>query len=278
MLAVICLGAMADRAWKIIPHHQSAQLVEIPEITEEIDAPEAEVPPTPEQPAPPAATPALQPPDILRQVQIEGPVDAIVGDPVHLRVRATGGTPINYAWTISPNVDGLFVLDDGSSAIFTNRTPQPYTVYVSAVDEYGNLEQDTFDFKLVAQKDTLTLRNLAEADPDPTIPELMDYYVTLVNSPTKESEVIVISQSFRQTANLLRTGALNAGDDIFSNMLSGLELTMGPQTLQRWEAFFNPTQRLLAQYKSKGYLDTRDAWVNTLENLAVVLETRGDRN
>jgi hypothetical protein len=254
---------------------QVTELLEVPELLEEVDTPEAEVQPIPEQPAEnPTAT--FQPPTSLREIQIEGPVDAIVGDAVHLRVLAEGPA-VNYAWSITPDSDGLFVLDDGSAAIFTNRNAGTYVVYVSATDGLGNIEQDTRTFELIQQKDTLTLQNLSQANPDPSVPELIDYYVAEVRSPTKESEVIIVSQTFRQTANLLRTGAINAGDNIFGSMMKGLEVSMSPQKFAPWQVFFDRLQVLLGDYSAKGYLRTRDEWVNTLDNLATILESRSSR-
>lgn len=282
VVAAVVLGAIGDRVWKALPNRvQHAQLVQvdedalepIPEITEEIDAPPPAVQPPQEEAEEPVTRTPAEEPTILREIQIEGPVDAIVGDPVHLRVRADGPVK-NFAWSIFPDVDGLFVLDDGESAIFTNRNAQPYTIYVSAADARGNLSQDVHTFELVQQKETLTLRNLNEANPDPTVPELVHYYVTLVQSNNKEREVQIVAQSFRQAANLLRTGAITAGDDVLATVEQGLEVTMGPPTFQKWTVFFDSLRLLLTDYAAKGYLENRDAWVNTLDNLATILENR----
>lgn len=280
VISLMVVAIFSTWGWiKIIeqnPQVKRAQLLQVPELTEEIDTPQEEVHPVEEVPAENLPTP-VQPSSILREIQIEGPVDSIVGDPVHLRVRADGPV-VNYAWSITPDVDGLFVLDDGSAAIFTNRNAQSYTIYVSATDGLGNIEQDTHTFELVRQKDTLTLQNLSEANPDPSVPELLDYYVTEVPSVNKESEVIIVSQSFRQTANLLRTNAIGPGENVLGKVKKGLEVAMGPASFKVWNStFFQRLETLLTEYASKGYLTTRDEWVNTLDNLASILETRSQR-
>jgi hypothetical protein len=277
IIALIVCTVLADRAYRFIPERtQHAQLLEIPEITEEVDTPQATVSEDPQVSPQPTPVP-VQPSDVLREVQVEGPVDAIVGDPVYLRVR-TEGPAVNYAWSIEPDVDGLFVLDDGSNAIFTNRNAREYTVFVSVVDQAGNLEQDTFKFELIQQKDTLTLQNLSQANPDPTVEELVDYYVSLVQSNDKERQVIIVSQTFRQTANLLRTGAIQPGSNFLGSMKKGLEVTMGPANFKKWnDTFFFNLETMLNDYAAKGYLNTREDWINTLDNLAAIMESRQSR-
>lgn len=278
-VSLVVVTVLANYAWNQLNNHalhQQAQLLEVPELIEEVDTPQpTTVPEITDDPGEGSTRP-IPPSAVLREIKIEGPVDAIVGDAVHLKVRAEGPV-VNYAWTISPEREGLYVLDDGSEAIFTDRNSDEYTVYVSAVDGIGNIEQDTYTFNLVDKKESLSLRNLSEANPDPTVPELIDYYVTEVQSPAKESEVIIISQTFRQTSNLLRTGSIGPGANILGNMQKGLEVTMGPQAFAKWQIFFTRLETLLSEYASKGYLNTREAWINTLDNLAAVLESRGDR-
>lgn len=264
--AVLCTWAWSQYVGRV-PGVQQAQMMQ--ELLEEIDKPE---PVTEEEFDDVPAVPDHEGP--LRSIHIEGPIDVIVGDPVHLRVR-TDGPAKSYAWSVTPEDDGLFVLDGGASAIFTNRNAQPYVVYVSAADSQGNIAQDTHTFEIVARKDALTLSNLSEANPDPTVQELVDYYVAEVRSEDKARETRVIAQSFRQVANLLRSGAIQPGQDIPAVSEKAIEVVLTPAVFAKWEIFFQRTRTLLNDYAAKGHLDSRDAWINTMENLASILESRG---
>lgn len=217
------------------------------------------------------------------EVRVSGPVDSLVGDMVELHAETTSDAT-QYAWSISPPVRGLLILDGGAKAVFTNRNAGEYLVICSVANQSGQAAHATMPFTLRPSppENPLTAESLGQANPPPDLPDLIRRWVAEVESNNKPGEAAAVASSLRQTANLLANGALqptNAGPtgemdspDPLYEVERAVEIAMGPANFPRWQSFFGRVRDYLHPLNQQGYIVTPVEYANTFNNLAGELE------
>ena len=243
----------------VIPPELQAEVEEVPEeFTEK-----------------PAEAPQVAERIIPLEVRIAGPIDSLVGDMVELQAETTAEAS-SFTWSIQPPVRGLITMDDGSKAVFSNRSAGEYLVIVSCANMRGDTAHATMPFTLrpAPPENPLTVESLADANPPPDIRDLIRRWVAEVESENKTGEASAVAGSLRQTANLLASNQLQLtgdGDPLYE-VERAAEIAMGPGAFPKWASFFRRVRDFLYPLNVRGYVQSTNDYANTFNNLAGELE------
>ena len=238
-------------------------------------------PDNPPQPAIPAITPApLAPPSEvapapdpsviakgpeLLTVSIRAPVESIIGDGVDLLLEETGKV-VARKWTIAPEgTRGLRILGEGERAVFDNREPGVYVIFVSVAGADGSVAHDVTTVILrhelppvAAEIDDIRQRETVTNEGEPQeqkirIEELIAGWTADVASPQKSEEAAIMAGTFRTVASLVGTNRLAANNPI-GEVSKGVRAAIGPERAAGWNPWLTKIQQLLSTLKQQGAL------------------------
>lgn len=217
--------------------------------------------------------PLLAPPPL--EIRISGPVDSLVGDLVELHAETTQDVTA-YAWSISPPVRGLMVLNDGEKVVFANRNAGDYLVICSTSNALGQSAHATMPFTIrpAPPENPLTIESLSEANPPPDLRDLIRRWVAEVVTENRAGETATVAASLRQVSNLLASNQLAAtpGADALFEVERVAEQTMSPAHFQKWASFFKRVRDFLYPLSVKGHIQTPAQYANVFNNLATEME------
>jgi len=225
------------------------------------------------------------PAQVQTRIEIIGPRDVVVGDPVYLRAQ-TAGTILGIHWTVkrsgedTSELDGLVEVDDGQAAWFTSRDLGDYEVICSVADAEGRSAHDAHHFAILSQAATLTPAGLVEPTKELDVAHLIRVWLAEVATPAgsqnpdgeRRAEAIVLAGSLRGTAQAIRAGQVADDADPTLEAARAGEVALGPVAFRRWEPFMLHVRELAEYLASSGELDGETAWVNLLENVAALVE------
>ena len=200
----------------------------------------------PEMPPTSAAAPA---------VHIMGPADAMLGDQIYLRAVVTGDARF-YRWRVSPAVSGLIVMEDGRSAVFSNRNPGIYR-FVVAVSGPGGVELDEAEIEVVdtavpepdppaaempvpaaaAAAASVAVPQMSAAQRQAAFDQQIAGLVGRVASVNRVAESKIVAGCFRQVAEALQSGALPATREPIGAVLDQAQVALGVSGAA-WRPFF----------------------------------------
>lgn len=238
-------------------------------------------PDNPPQPAIPAAVPApLAPPSeatpapdpsVIAKgpepvtVAIRAPVESIIGDGVDLLLEETGKV-VARKWTIAPEgTRGLRVLGEGERAVFDNREPGVYVIFVSVAGADGSVAHDVTTVILrhelppvAAEIDDIRQRETVTNEGEPQeqkirIEELIAGWTADVASPQKSEEAAIMAGTFRTVASLVGTNRLAANNPV-GEVSKGVRAAIGPERAASWNPWLEKIQQLLSTLKQQGAL------------------------
>lgn len=220
----------------------------------------------------PEPVPLAQPP---LEIRISGPVDSLVGDLVELHAETTQDVTA-YAWSVSPPVRGLMVLNDGEKVVFANRHAGDYLVICSTSNALGQSAHATMPFTIrpAPPENPLTIESISEANPPPDLRDLIRRWVAEVVSENKPGEAAAVAASLRQVSNLLASGQLatTPGADALFEVERVVETTIGPANFPKWASFFGRVRDFLHPLNQRGHVQTPQQFANVFSNLAGELE------
>ena len=209
------------------------------------------------------------------EIRISGPVDSLVGDLVELHAETTQEVA-SFAWSISPPVRGLMILDDGEKAVFANRHAGEYLVIVSTANAAGQSAHATMPFTIrpAPPENPLTAQSLGQANPPPDLRDLIRRWAAEVITDNRTGEAAAVAASLRQVGNLLASGQLaqTPGADPLFEVERAAETSMGPAAFQRWGSFFIRVRDFLQPLNETGYVREPIQFANAFNNLAGELE------
>lgn len=224
--------------------------------------------------------------DVPTSIEIIGPRDVVVGDPVYLRC-ATQGHVLGISWSVKKSgadtaeLDGLVQVDGGQAAWFTNRDAGDYEVICSVADAAGRAAHDAHHFAILERVKPLSADGIVERPEE--IDLATEIRVWLAEVPAaasssdgeraKRAEAIVLAGSLRGTAAAIRAGQMSADAEPLMELARAGEIALGPAAFARWDATFMARLRGLAEYEAaQGNLDGAESWANLLENVATLME------
>lgn len=263
----------------------------------------AEVVEVPEDPdAPTVRTQAIDLEALLRQLQpalekvepapvvplgieLQGPRDALVGDPIWFTAK-TRGDVSQFKWSVETSIEGRIVpmdqglIETGDDArrAFTNRQIGQYRITVSVSGKDGQVAHDVETFEILAQPSVhaITAANVAQRIHEPSLMELAEGWLSSVPGATRNQEARQLTTIMRELAAIYREGGAMQSEDPLREIQGAFEEAIGPAAYHGWNTFFDGEgymRHWLADLQSKGGVGSSESWANTLENLAVTIES-----
>ena len=232
---------------------------------------------------PPAVDPALEP----ASLEIVGPRDVIVGDPVILRANTTG--PVidgGIHWSVkrsgedTSDLDGLMVAGDRRSAWFSNRDLGDYEVICSVSDRSGRSVHDAHHFAILEKATPLNAAAIVQRPEEFDLVSAVRAWLPEVPAPpgspdpdaARAGEAIVLAGTIRGVTQAIRAGQMDLNKHPITEIAAAGEVSLGPQGLLRWEVFLAHLHELAEYEAALGHLDGPEAWANMLENVATLME------
>lgn len=209
-------------------------------------------------------------------VGINGPTDALVGDMVFLSAEVRGDVT-SFTWSIDPPSKGLVVRDGGRSAVFSNRTAQPYTVLVSVAGNGGYSAHDFLTFELMERipDSTVPASAIGMSTPELDANTQVKGWTLEVESASKAADAAIIASAFRSVAVGLRNGQIPTGENPLDQVRVESELGMGPVRFEPWNferGWFDDCEDFLAKRQANGEVVTNEQFAGAFVNLATLLE------
>lgn len=247
-----------------------------------------------EEPALPAAQVIEQTPGPIPQenltVKIIGQRDGLVGDLMYFSLEITG-TPDSVEWSLDPPVHGFHVLDGRRNAVFSNRDPGVYELYVSVGGD-KRVTHDKFRFAIDAgqaaqepvqpaqpvqpQQQFMPMQQQM-MQPQQQMPPYgaLDWkgaiktLASRVASNKRGEEGISLAGCFREVANEIRVGTFSGGDPWVEVSKQGRE-ALGVD-YQPWQVFFRDLGLALLNLHQRGVPNVPQQNILLLEGAAEAL-------
>lgn len=240
-----------------------------------------------EEPSLPAAQVIEQIPGPIPQenltVKIIGQRDGLVGDLMYFSLEITG-TPDSVEWSLDPPVHGFHVLDGRRNAVFSNRDPGVYELYVSvggdkrvahdkfrfAIDAGHAVEEPVQPVQQPQQQFMPMQQQMMQQQMPPN--GMTDWkgaiktLATRVVSNTRNQEGITLAGCFREVANELRVGTFSGADPWVEVSKQGRE-ALGADYVP-WQVFFRDLGLSLLSLHQRGVPNTPQQNILLLEGAA----------